>query len=81
MATNLVEQREQEQRDAALAQLRRQRGAKAGELAKLDASIAQLSDADFVARIGSLRRREMTPKQKSEAISRLGSQKYLSLDW
>jgi hypothetical protein len=71
MAT-VTDQREQAERDAAREELMRQRAVKAAELQKLDDKLAQVSDADFMARLGRMQVSEMTVKEKSELVSRLG---------
>jgi hypothetical protein len=78
MAT--VEQSEQQQaRDAALAELKRQRGEAAARLAKLDDKLKEAENADFIERLGRMKVSEMTTREKSELVSRLGLDGFLGL--
>jgi hypothetical protein len=81
MASTINQASERAERDAMLADLRKQRGEIAGRLAKKDEEIAAAEDRDFHKRLGGMRRSEMTTQQKIEVIRRLGSEKYLKLAW
>jgi hypothetical protein len=72
---------EQRERDRILNELRSQRAAKASELEKLDQKIENLSDADFKQRLGDRPRSQMSVKERSEVVAKVGVSEYLQLDW
>jgi flagellar motility protein MotE (MotC chaperone) len=72
---------EQRERDRILNELRSQRAAKASELEKLDQKIENLSDADFKQRLGDRSRSQMSVKERSEVVAKVGVSEYLQLDW
>ena len=74
-------QAEQAERDKLLKELKAQRAVKAAELAKLDEKLEAVSDADFKARLGDRRRSEMSTRERAEVIRKIGSERYLQLDW
>jgi hypothetical protein len=71
--------REQDERDAAMAELLRKRAVKAAELQKLDEQLAEVRDHDFVARLGALELKSMSVKQRSEVVSRIGYERFRDL--
>jgi hypothetical protein len=81
MAGTINEAEAQRERAKGLAELKRQRDEVAAKLAEKDAQIAQVEDHDFKARLGDLKQSQMSTKQKSEAIARLGAKEYPALNW
>jgi hypothetical protein len=72
-------QNEQDERAQAIAQLKSRQAAKQAELARIDEALAAAEDHDFHARLGREQIKTLDVRQKSEIVSRLGSQKFLEL--
>jgi hypothetical protein len=79
MAMTIDEQERQREHAAVLAELRRRRAEVAGKLAKIDAKIGQLGDANFRERLGSRKVSEMTVKEKAEVVDKVGFEGFAEL--
>jgi hypothetical protein len=79
MAMTIDEAVRQREHELVLAELVRQQAETAGKLAKIDAQISQLGDANFRERLGSRKVSEMTTKEKAEVVNRLGLDGFLEL--
>jgi hypothetical protein len=69
------------QRREVIALLEQDRAKKAAALAEVDAKLAVAKDGDFRARLGDRKRSQMSTKEKTEVIRKLGHREYLNLDW
>jgi hypothetical protein len=81
MASTLNEAEAERQRLAAIELLKQDRAKKAAALAEVDAKLAEVEQADFMQRLGDRRRSQMSNREKIETIRRIGSERYLALDW
>jgi hypothetical protein len=73
------EQERQREHAAVLAELKRQRAVKAGELARIDEKISQLGEANFRERLGAMPVSSMTTREKVEVVEKVGSEGFAAL--
>jgi hypothetical protein len=79
MAQTIEQMREQDERNRLIEQLRAARSKKAQELEAIDTKLEQVSDADFMARVGSADLRTLTTREKAEIVAKLGPEKFAEL--
>jgi hypothetical protein len=72
MAATAAELEQQRQRDEVLAKLKRERAEVSTRLAAVESKLVEAENADFIERLGKMQVSEMTVKEKSELVSRLG---------
>jgi hypothetical protein len=78
MAT-IEQQREQDERNAMIEQLRAARASKAAELARIDEKLAAATDADFMARVGTADLKTLSVRERSEIVSKIGPDRFAEL--
>jgi hypothetical protein len=76
MAQTIEQQREADERGAAIRELKRQRAEAATRLAQLDAKLEQMTDADFAERLAKVPLSGMTLRERSETAARLGPERF-----
>jgi hypothetical protein len=79
MTTTVSELEAAKARDEALTKLKVERAAAAARLAELDGKLAEAENADFIERLGRMKVSEMTTREKSELVTRLGLDGFLKL--
>jgi hypothetical protein len=72
----IEQQREADERNRMIEQLRAQRAAKAAELQAIDTKLEQVTDADFMSRVGQADLKTLSVRERSEIVSRLGPQEF-----
>jgi predicted RNase H-like nuclease (RuvC/YqgF family) len=75
----LEEQREAEQRAAAINELRKSLAGHEMNATKVRDRIRELEDADTLARLGSKRVSEMSTREKSELVALVGPEKFAQM--
>jgi len=78
MAT-ITDQREQDERDRLIEQLRAARSAKAAELQKLDDKLQAVEDGAFLADLGRKELAQMSTHEKARVVSKLGAEQFEAL--
>jgi hypothetical protein len=79
MAETATELEAERRRAEAIGKLNKERGEAAARLAALDTKLSQAENADFLERLGRMKVHEMTLREKSEIVSRLGLDGFLEL--
>ena len=79
MAATIEAMRKADERNAMIAELKRQRGEAAAKLQAIDTKIEQATDADFMANLGRKELATMTLRERSMVAAKLGPERFEAL--